>query len=57
MEGLLNLLGADIKKLQAPFIPEGGAYGHGRTHSHSHNHSHQPTTAIESVDGNPNGLT
>ena len=22
MEGLLNLLGADIEKLQAPFIPE-----------------------------------
>jgi hypothetical protein len=43
--------------LQAPFTPEGGAYGHGRTHSHSHNHSHQPTTAIDSADGNPNGLT
>jgi urease accessory protein len=57
MEDLLNLLGADIEKLQAPFIPEGGAYGHGRTHSHSHNHSHQPTTAIDSADGNPNGLT
>lgn len=55
IEGLLNLLGADIEKLQAPFIPEGGAYGHGRTHSHSHNHSHQPSTAIDSADGNPNG--
>jgi len=55
MEGLLNLLGADIEKLEAPFIPEGGAYGHGRTHSHSHNHSHQPTTAIYTSDGDPNG--
>jgi hypothetical protein len=52
--GLLNLLGADIEKLEAPFIPEGGAYGHGRTHSHSHNHSHQPTTAIYTSDGDPN---
>ena len=57
MEGLLNLLGADIEKLEAPFIPEGGAYGHGRTHSHSHNHSHQPTTAIYTSDGDPNGKT
>ena len=55
MEGLLNLLGADIEKLEAPFIPEGGAYGHGRTHSHSHNHSHQPTTAIYTADGDANG--
>ena len=55
MEGLLNLLGADIEKLEAPFIPEGGAYGHSRTHSHSHNHSHQPTTAIYTSDGDPNG--
>ena len=44
MEGLLHLLGADIEKLQAPFIPEGGAYGHGRTH----NHSHQPSNHINS---------
>ena len=55
MEGLLNLLGADIEKLQAPFIPEGGAYGHGRTHSHSHNHSHQSSATIDSADGNHNG--
>ena len=55
MEDLLNILGADIEKLEAPFIPEGGAYGHGRTHSHSHNHSHQPTTAIYTSDGDPNG--
>ena len=49
MEGLLRLLGADIEKLQAPFIPEGGAYGHGRTHSHFHNHSHQPSNHIDTV--------
>ena len=47
MEGLMRLLGADIEKLQAPFTPEGGAYGHGRTHSHSHNHSGQPSNYID----------
>ena len=44
MEDLLRLLGADIEKLQAPFIPEGGAYGHGRTH----NHAHRPSSYIDS---------
>ena len=44
MEDLLHLLGADIEKLQAPFIPEGGAYGHGRTH----NHAHRPSSYIGS---------
>ena len=48
MEALMCLLGADIEKLQAPFTPEGGAYGHGRTHSHSHNHSGQPSSDIDS---------
>lgn len=44
LEDMLHLLGADTEKLEAPFTPEGGAYGHGRTHSHdhapSHNHEH-----------------
>ena len=40
LEDMLRLLGADIEKLEAPFTPEGGAYGHGRTHSHDHEHSH-----------------
>ena len=50
MEGLMRLLGADIEKLQAPFFPEGGAYGHGRTHNHSHNHSDQQPTPQSAVD-------
>ena len=49
MEGLMRLLGADIEKMEAPFTPEGGAYGHGRTHSHSHNHPGQP---FNHIDGN-----
>jgi urease accessory protein len=40
VEHMLRLLGAQIEKLDAPFTPEGGAYGHGRTHSHEHNHQH-----------------
>ena len=48
IENMLELLGATIEKLEAPFTPEGGAYGHGRTHSHEHGdtkesvHSHAP---------------
>ena len=45
----MRLLGADIEKMEAPFTPEGGAYGHGRTHSHSHNHPGQP---FNHIDGN-----
>ena len=29
-------LGGKVKKAYKPFIPEGGAYGIGRTHSHKH---------------------
>ena len=38
LEDLLIRLGADLVKVMAPFNPEGGAYGIGRTHSHDHNH-------------------
>ena len=40
LEDMLHLLGADTEKLEAPFTPEGGAYGRGRTHSHDHGSSH-----------------
>lgn len=43
MEDMLAKLGADVRKVIAPFTPEGGAYGEGRTHGHSHSHSHGPT--------------
>lgn len=33
---MLKGLGADLTPLTAPFRPEGGAYGHGRTLGHSH---------------------
>ena len=34
LEDMLKKLGADLSTVDAPFIPEGGAYGHGRTHKH-----------------------
>ncbi|OWU85231.1 hypothetical protein ATO6_09390 [Oceanicola sp. 22II-s10i] len=36
MSDMLARLGATLTDLTAPFRPEGGAYGHGRTHGHSH---------------------
>jgi urease accessory protein len=39
---MLMKLGCTVENVIAPFNPEGGAYGVGRTqgHSHSHNHDH-----------------
>lgn len=34
IEDMLRRLGATLTPLMAPFRPEGGAYGHGRTHGH-----------------------
>lgn len=36
---MLDHLGARTTQIMAPFTPEGGAYGHGRTHAHEHGHS------------------
>lgn len=36
IEDMLTRLGARLRPLMAPFRPEGGAYGHGRTHGHHH---------------------
>ncbi|MGV6839055.1 MAG: urease accessory protein UreE [Planktomarina sp.] len=36
IKDMLEKLGADVSHVRAPFTPEGGAYGHGRTHSHAH---------------------
>ncbi len=42
---MLFRLGAEIREATAPFTPEGGAYGHGRTHAHEHGHVHHPADA------------
>lgn len=38
LEAMLRGLGADLAPVIAPFRPEGGAYGHGRTMGHDHAH-------------------
>jgi urease accessory protein len=40
LEAMLRQLGAGVEAVIAPFRPEGGAYGHGRTMGHDHGHSH-----------------
>lgn len=37
---MLRKLGARTTLVEAPFDPEGGAYGHGRTHGHEHGGHH-----------------
>lgn len=34
IEDMLEKLGAETRHIEAPFDPEGGAYGHGHTHAH-----------------------
>lgn len=36
VEAMLAGLGAAVTHVEAPFTPEGGAYGRGRTHAHHH---------------------
>ena len=36
MQDMLHKLGASVTEISAPFTPEGGAYGNGRTLGHSH---------------------
>ncbi len=38
LSAMLNQLGAKLATVVAPFRPEGGAYGHGRTFGHAHSH-------------------
>lgn len=44
IEDMLTQLGAFVGPVDAPFHPEGGAYGHGRVHGHDdhghHDHGH-----------------
>ena len=37
---MVEKLGATARRVEAPFQPEGGAYGHGQVHGHDHGHSH-----------------
>ncbi|MBO0332481.1 urease accessory protein UreE [Sneathiella sp. CAU 1612] len=40
IEEMAEKLGATVGRLEAPFNPEGGAYGHGETEGHGHGHHH-----------------
>ncbi|MBO6507914.1 MAG: urease accessory protein UreE [Roseibium sp.] len=40
IEDMVAKLGGTMTPVSAPFDPEGGAYGHGRTHGHDHGHGH-----------------
>jgi urease accessory protein len=40
LRGMLTGLGAAVRDVRAPFLPEGGAYGEGRTMGHAHGHDH-----------------
>lgn len=42
LKAMLLQLGAHVTHAMAPFRPEGGAYGHGRTMGHDHGHGHVP---------------
>lgn len=38
--GMVRGLGAEVRVVERPFNPEGGAYGHGAVHEHGHGHHH-----------------
>ena len=40
IEEMAEKLGATVMRLDAPFNPEGGAYGRGETQGHSHGYHH-----------------
>jgi urease accessory protein len=52
---MLRRLGADPAPLTAPFRPEGGAYGHGRTMGHEHGHSHDHAHAHSHTHAHDHG--
>jgi len=40
LDDMVRGLGLEVSCEQAPFEPEGGAYGGGHSHGHGHSHSH-----------------
>ena len=48
---MLQKMGARTAVIEAPFHPEGGAYGHGRTHGHAHEHDNAHDHAHDDAQG------
>lgn len=40
IEAMVTGLGGAVRAIEAPFNPEGGAYGHGQVHGHDHDDAH-----------------
>lgn len=40
IEDMVTGLGGVVRAIEAPFNPEGGAYGHGQVHGHDHGQDH-----------------
>ncbi|MEM8577237.1 MAG: urease accessory protein UreE [Pseudomonadota bacterium] len=55
MVDMLARIGATTREVVAPFSPEGGAYGHGRTHGHDHSHVHDPAPHANVHEGDLDG--
>ena len=61
LRSMLEGLGANVSQIEAPFTPEGGAYGHGRTMGHDHGHpateehDHDPAHNHSHGHGHPHG--
>ena len=53
IEEMLVILGAKPTRLDAPFNPEGGAYGHGETTGHDHGHDHGQGQGHDHAHGDP----
>jgi urease accessory protein len=52
---MLRGLGAEVRAVEAPFHPEGGAYGEGRVHGHDHAHDHDDDHRHHNGTGHAHG--
>ena len=55
LDDMVRRLGLTLTFEQAPFTPEGGAYGHGHGHEHGHGHGHGHEHEHEHEHGHGHG--
>lgn len=48
---MLRGLGAELRAVELPFHPEGGAYGKGRHHDHAHQHGNHEQPSLRASHG------